>query len=314
MKFSVTIPAYKPEFLQEAIESVQSQSYPDWELIIVDDCSPADLQSIVAPFLKDSRVSYYRNEKNFGAVDVVDNWNRCLEYCTGDYVICMGDDDRLRPDCLRELARAISEHPYYGVYHVRTELIDEKGKVIECLESRPQFESSLEMLLRRWEGRRQFIGDFCFNRQGLKTNGGFFKLPLGWGSDDITVYLASKGGIKGMKDGIVNVDTPLFQYRRNLLTISSSSKYKQKLQAMHASSDWFENELNERINESDDERLMLEQLKILRAQRYADYAKFYVRQDVHANPHKLWFWLLHNKESRLPFFVTLIQTIKGLVK
>ena len=66
MKFSVAIPAYKPQFLKEAIESVQAQSFTDWELIIVDDCSPADLRSIVAPFLLDSRISYYRNEKNFG--------------------------------------------------------------------------------------------------------------------------------------------------------------------------------------------------------------------------------------------------------
>lgn len=95
MKFSITIPTYKSRYLKEAIESVVSQTYTDWELIIVDDCSPEDLPSIVQPFLTDSRIRFYRNEKNCGAVNVVDNWNICLGYCTGDYVICMGDDDRL---------------------------------------------------------------------------------------------------------------------------------------------------------------------------------------------------------------------------
>ena len=186
MKFTVSIPAYKGAFLAEAIESVLAQSVPDWELVIVDDCSPENLHSIVLPFLSDVRVRYYRNEKNYGAIDVVDNWNRCLEYCTGDYVICMGDDDRLAPGCLELLMETVSKHPSFGVYHLRTELIDENGYVTECLESRPELESSLEMLLRRWEGRRQYIGDFCFNRETLKAIGGFYKLPLAWGSDEIT--------------------------------------------------------------------------------------------------------------------------------
>ena len=95
MKFSVTIPTYKVQYLREAVESVVSQTYPDWELIIIDDCSPENLRAAVEPFLADSRISYFRNERNCGVVNVVDNWNICLSHCTGDYVICMGDDDRL---------------------------------------------------------------------------------------------------------------------------------------------------------------------------------------------------------------------------
>ena len=83
MKFSITIPAYRSQFLKEAINSVVNQTWQDWELVIVDDCSPEDLRSVVNPFLADSRISYYRNEKNCGAINVVDNWNICLSHCTG---------------------------------------------------------------------------------------------------------------------------------------------------------------------------------------------------------------------------------------
>ena len=69
------------QLLEEAIKSCLSQTYKNFELVIVDDFSPEDLKSIVAPFLSDERVRYYRNEKNFGAVDVVDNWNRALSFC-----------------------------------------------------------------------------------------------------------------------------------------------------------------------------------------------------------------------------------------
>lgn len=47
MKITIAIPAYKANFLKEAIESVVQQSYNDWELVIVNDHSPHDLTSIV---------------------------------------------------------------------------------------------------------------------------------------------------------------------------------------------------------------------------------------------------------------------------
>ena len=65
MKFSVTIPAYKSQFLQEAVMSVVDQEYADWELIVVDDCSPGNLEAIVKPFLSDDRVRYYRNNHRY---------------------------------------------------------------------------------------------------------------------------------------------------------------------------------------------------------------------------------------------------------
>ena len=67
MKFSVTIPAFKTKFLEKAIQSVLNQTYNDFELIIVDDCSPEDIKSVVDKF-KDNRIRYYRNEKNSGVL------------------------------------------------------------------------------------------------------------------------------------------------------------------------------------------------------------------------------------------------------
>ena len=83
MRFSVTIPAYKGKYLRECIDSVLAQTFTDFELVIVNDASPEDLGAIVNSY-HDERVRYYVNETNCGAVDVVDNWNKCLEYATGD--------------------------------------------------------------------------------------------------------------------------------------------------------------------------------------------------------------------------------------
>ena len=241
MKFSITIPAYKSQFLAEAIGSVVAQSYADWELIIVDDCSPEDLRVIVTPYLTDSRIHYFRNEKNCGAVDVVDNWNICLSYCTGDYVICMGDDDRLLPCCLEEYRKLTEQFPDLNVYHARTEIIDEQGDTTSLQEQRPQWESALSFLWNRWDHRsQQFIGDFCYRIGYLKDAGGYYKMPLAWGSDDITALMAAK------EHGIANTQAFCFQYRENAQTITSStSNARTKIEARIAQLHWYEAFLSE---------------------------------------------------------------------
>lgn len=235
MKFSITIPAYKSRYLNEAIESVVGQTYSDWELIIVDDCSPEPVKEIVDQYLTDSRIRYYRNEKNCGAINVVDNWNICLSYCTGDYVICMGDDDCLLSCCLDEYRKLIEMYPELNVYHARTEIIDERHRVIDLQETRPIWESVLSLIWNRWDHRnKQYIGDFCYDIRYLKDNGGYYKLPLAWGSDDITAVLAAK------EKGIANMQQFGFLYRDNAKTISNSSEHaKYKIEATLAQYEWF---------------------------------------------------------------------------
>lgn len=235
MKFSVTIPAYKKRFLREAIESVCRQTYPDWELVIVDDCSPEDLHAVAAPYLKDGRVRYYRNARNCGAENVVDNWNICLSHCTGDYVVCMGDDDCLLPRCMEEYARLMEEYPDLNVYHAATEIIDEQGNVKARQEQRPRWESAISLLWNRWDNRdRQFIGDFCYSVSYLRGVGGYYKLPLAWGSDDITAVMAARDR------GIANTQAFGFQYRDNAMTITSSGDARVKMDAVVAQYRWYE--------------------------------------------------------------------------
>lgn len=244
MKFSVTIPAYKSQYLREAIESVVSQTYPDWELIIVDDYSPENLGAIVKPFLSNKRIRYYRNEKNCGAVNVVENWNICLSHCTGEYVVCMGDDDRLLPKCLEELCKIIDKHPNLNVYHSRTEIIDDSGQVTEVLEERPEREDALSLMTKRWQGRKQFIGDFCFDRKHLLSCRGYYFIPYAWGSDDITLFRAA------IPSGIANVNKATFQYRENRYSISLSHNEVEKVSAALLMKEWFQNKLTELLSQN----------------------------------------------------------------
>ena len=255
-KFSIAIPAYKANFLEEAIKSCLSQTYKNFELVIVDDFSPEDLKSIVAPFLSDERVRYYRNEKNFGAVDVVDNWNRALSFCTGQYVICMGDDDRLMPCCLEEYAKLIEKYPGTKAFHAWSQIIDEKGNVTSLLESRPEWESAISFLWRRWgRGCEQFIGDFCFDIEELRRQNGFFKQPLAWASDDISSFRAA------MVNGIANTQTFCFQYRVNSLTISNSGNMDIKLKAKKMEKEWYDFALSKYMCQHETDDILLKFVK-----------------------------------------------------
>lgn len=222
MKFSITIPAYKQKYLYEAIESCLAQTYKDFELIIVDDASPEDLKSVVERF-QDSRIRYYRNEKNCGALNVVDNWTICLGYTKGDYVICMGDDDRLLPNCLEEYSKLIDKYPDLDIYHGMTEIIDENGNVTNMQEARPEREGMYSMISGRLRNSRlQYIGDWLFKRTTLEQLNGYVNMPMAWGSDDLTAYTIAKN------KGVANTQIPVFQYRISSLTISNSGHYREK--------------------------------------------------------------------------------------
>src|SRR5690606_37091863 len=129
-KFSVCIPAYKGRFLAECMQSILAQSVGDFELIVLNDCSQEPVTQIVTA-VHDSRIRYYENERNVGAVQLTANWNKCLALAQGEYIVMMGDDDRLEPDYLEEFARLIRDYPNLDVYHCRSVIIDDRGEPLQ---------------------------------------------------------------------------------------------------------------------------------------------------------------------------------------
>ena len=246
MKFSIFIPAYKVSFLKEAIQSVVCQSYPDWELIILNDSSPYDIESVVRDF-DDKRISYLVNPKNVGAVDVVNNWNKCLEMSSGEYVICIGDDDMLHKDCLKVYYDYIIKYPNVNAFHSRSIIVNEKGENLYLTDARPEMESVFALMSHRMK-EEQFIGDFCFKASVLKSVGGYYYLPLAWGSDDMTAFLCSKS------NGIVNVSTPIFYYRKSSVNITSTGSSELKIKSLNILHDCYVELLKEKS--FDDIKLM----------------------------------------------------------
>lgn len=289
MKFSIVIPAYKALYLSQAIESCLCQTYHNFELIIVDDASPEDLNSIVQNY-SDPRMFYYRNEKNCGAENVVDNWNICLNRCSGDYVICMGDDDRLVPTTLEQYSSLIKKYPGVGLLHGWTEIIDEESQFVELTAPRVEYESVYSMLWNRWDNRKlQFIGDWCFEIEWLRKQGGFYKIPLAWESDDITAVIGA------MKNGVANTSEIAFQYRRSQYTITTKKNVQLKMDAKKLASEWYEKFLKTPPRNSLDRKYWEMLVRMFRSYRRKAYALTFA-SDIKGNPLTILKWI---KKRRL---------------
>ena len=97
---SVIMPSYNTaKFISETIESVLAQTYPNWELIIADDCSTDDTDAVVRPYLADGRIRYMKNEKNSGAAV---SRNRALREAKGKWIAFLDSDDLWLPEKLEK--------------------------------------------------------------------------------------------------------------------------------------------------------------------------------------------------------------------
>lgn len=256
IKISIIIPVFKSLYFKECIDSILNQTYSNWELIVLNDASPENIDSIMNCY-SDTRIFYYKNDSNVGAINVVDNWNKCLALATGDYLICMGDDDKLLPNCLLDYIKYIQLFPDCKLFHGWAEIIDEKSNLVDIQSARPLCEGCFSMIWHRWDHRKQFIGDFLFNTEALRGIGGFFKMDLAWGSDDITAVKVAK------LNGVVNTEKIVFQYRACSQSISRSSTCEIKMRALIAERDWYKEFLNSKAKTEIEEKYRILSIKRL---------------------------------------------------
>ena len=113
-RVSVLIPLYNtPEsFLRETIDSVLKQTFPDYELLLLND-SPDNtaLEEIIASY-KDERIRYACNERNYG---IAESRNKLLEMAKGEYVAVLDHDDVAMPERLAKQVAYLDAHPEVGV-------------------------------------------------------------------------------------------------------------------------------------------------------------------------------------------------------
>ncbi len=95
-RVSLFLPTYEPDpaHLREAVESVLKQTEQDWELLIHDDASGADVGAMIKPFLSDTRITFLRSPKRLG---IGGNWNACLKTGSAPFIQYLFQDDTWEP-------------------------------------------------------------------------------------------------------------------------------------------------------------------------------------------------------------------------
>ena len=128
-QITVAMPVYNGEgFVHLAIQSVLDQTYTDFELLIVDNCSTDGTLDVVKTF-SDPRIRLHINSTNLG---MVGNWNRSVELATGEYIKFLSHDDLLDTTCLEDQLAGFFDHKQenIGIVTCKKRVINESGKKV----------------------------------------------------------------------------------------------------------------------------------------------------------------------------------------
>ncbi len=127
--FSIAVPLYqtKEKYLREMIESVQAQTYTNWELCLADGSGREhSLQPVVGEYIaKDKRIKYCLLDSNEG---IAGNTNEALKMADGDFVVLTDHDDLLSPEALYQCAKAVQKEPQTDVIYSDEDKVDMSGK------------------------------------------------------------------------------------------------------------------------------------------------------------------------------------------
>lgn len=147
---SIIMPTYKcGRFIEDSIRSVQEQTYPNWELIIVDDCSCDGTVDIVLDYKKnDERISIYQNLSNSGAAV---SRNTALRNAKGRWIAFLDSDDLWAPTKLEKQIKFMEKNGYAFSYHEYTE-IDEQDKELGVHVSGKPLVNKFDMFSCCWPG------------------------------------------------------------------------------------------------------------------------------------------------------------------
>lgn len=122
---SIIMPSYNTgKYIAQSIQSVQRQTYKNWELIIVDDCSSDDTDEQIKPFLQDKRIRYYKNEANSGAAV---SRNKAIREAKGRWIAFLDSDDLWKTNKIEKQIEFMEKNHYAFSYTAYKE-IDENGE------------------------------------------------------------------------------------------------------------------------------------------------------------------------------------------
>jgi len=126
LDFTVMMASYNNEkYIGQAIESVLAQTYKNWELLIVDDCSLDNSVKIIKQYLDDDRIKLLVNKANLGYIGTL---KRLVKESNSEILGILDGDDALKDDAVETMLDTYREHPDCGLIYSQFAYCDENLK------------------------------------------------------------------------------------------------------------------------------------------------------------------------------------------
>jgi glycosyltransferase involved in cell wall biosynthesis len=210
------------DHFQQAVESVLSQSDPDWRLVIVDDVYPDLAPGEWAQGLNDERITYIRNEENLRPSR---NYRKCVGLMQSEFGVLMGCDDVMLPNYVRRVKELTTQFPEASIVQPGVSVIDSEGTPSRPLADRvkdwyrfrgvgARLYSGEQLATSLLRGNWTYFPSLAWRTSALKKHG--FRIDL-----DVVQDLAML--LEITKDGgsLVLDDENCFNYRRHAASVSA---------------------------------------------------------------------------------------------
>ena len=199
--FSVVIPAYnRAGLILKTLNTVLSQTYPHYEVIVIDDGSTDNTVEILEPLIKAEKIRYIRHEQNYERARAR---NTGMENAKGDFLTFLDSDDLMYPTNLEDAAQYVEANSEVKLFHNQCELVDEEGKLLHKYE----YSSLDDPLLAITSGNfLACIGDFI--HRDIYQHYRFDTEPIMIGTEDWDFWLRvvadyRPGRINRVNNGVV---------------------------------------------------------------------------------------------------------------
>lgn len=215
-KISIVLPTYNGErWLALSIQSVINQTFKDWELIIVNDCSTDSTLQIAQSFTKkDKRIVVINNEVN---KKLPASLNVGFAQAKGTYLTWTSDDNLYKKDALEKLASYLDAHPQTDMVSMNEDIINEDGDIVKIFDNSYKYKRCAAALMNNCN-----VGAAFMYRKSIADVIGKYDENTFCAEDyDYWCRIALAGNIDYTSDNI-------YQYRCSSISLSATKKQQVK--------------------------------------------------------------------------------------
>ena len=216
MKFSVALCTYNgADFLSEQLESIIAQSRPPDEIVVCDDGSTDETQTLLKQFVATSPVpvSLHFNEKNLGSGK---NFEKAIKLCTGDVIALSDQDDVWRADKLQLIENAFSQAPKAGLVFSDAEIVDEHLKPLgKRMWDQVGFDAHKRKLIRSGRALEVLITGWTVTGATMAFRSEFLKVALPFPDGIAMIHDGWIALTVAAVTEVLMIEEPLIKYRQH---------------------------------------------------------------------------------------------------